>query len=58
MALYNRKPDKLRQLFAMAHAAGQTYEEIAKILKVNRRTLYNWRSELDLPRRSDGRRGN
>jgi len=48
--------EKLQQEFTHLHALGWTFRRIAEVLGISERTVTAWRKELDLPRRSRGRR--
>jgi uncharacterized protein YjcR len=45
-----------RTKFKKLWAVGLTFADIAKALNVSSRSLFKWRSELNLPRRTRGRR--
>jgi hypothetical protein len=45
-----------KQLFAEAYATGATYKQISKSLGLSMTTLFNYRTELNLPSRKRGPR--
>jgi hypothetical protein len=48
--------EKLQREFTRLHALGWTFRRMAKVLGISERTIVAWRQELNLPRRTRGRR--
>jgi len=48
--------EMLQQEFTRLHGLGWTFRQMAEALGISERTVTAWREELDLPRRSRGRR--
>jgi len=44
-----------RDLFRAYAESGMSYDLIAKTLRIGRRTAFNWRREMNLPRRTRGK---
>lgn len=48
--------EKLQEEFRRLHGLGWTFRQMAEVLGISERTIVAWRHELNLPRRTRGRR--